>query len=36
MKQNQAGKTLGKIQAQGGELDEMDKAVLGQSLGEIY
>ena len=36
MKQDQAGKTLGKIQAQGGELDEMDKAVLSQLLGEIY
>ena len=36
MKQDQAGKTLGKIQAQGGELDEMDEAVLSQLLGEIY
>lgn len=36
MKQDQAGKTLGKIQAQGGELDEMDKAVISKLLGEIY
>ena len=36
MKQEQAGKTLGKIQSQGGDLDENDKRVLAELLGEIY
>ena len=37
MKQeSDAGKLLGKVQAQGGEMDEMDKIQLGQMLGDIY
>ena len=37
MKQeSEAGQLLGKIQAQGGELDEMDQIQLGRMLGDIY
>lgn len=37
MKQdNSAGQLLAKIQAQGGELDDMDEAMLTKMLGEIY
>ena len=31
-----AAQLLGKIQAQGGELDEVDQIQLGQMLGDIY
>ena len=31
-----AGQLLGKIQAQGGELDEMDQIQLGRMLGDMY
>ena len=37
MKQeSQAAQLLGKVQAQGGEMSEVDKAVLGKLLGDIY
>ena len=37
MKQgSDAGQLLGKIQAQGGEMDEMDELALTQMLGDIY
>ena len=37
MKQNSpAAELLGKIQAQGGELNEVDQAILGKLLGDIY
>ena len=37
MKQDsQAAQLLGKIQAQGGELSEVDQAVLGKLLGDVY
>ena len=37
MKQDsQAAQLLGKIQAQGGNLSEVDQAVLGKLLGDVY
>ena len=37
MKQeSQAAQLLGKVQAQGGQMSEVDQAVLGKLLGEIY
>ena len=37
MKQgSDAGKLLGKIQAQGGEMDAVDEQLLAQMLGDIY
>ena len=37
MKQeSQAAQLLGKVQAQGGQLSEVDEAMLGQLLGDIY
>ena len=33
---SEAGRILGKIQAQGGELDAIDEANLGRLLGEMY
>ena len=37
MKQeSQAAQLLGKIQAQGGQLSEVDEAILGKLLGDIY
>ena len=37
MKQSSpAGELLGKIQAQGGELDGVDERMLAQLLGDIY
>ena len=35
-KESDAGQLLGKIQAQGGELDEMDQIQLGKMLGDMY
>ena len=35
-KDSDAGQLLGKIQAQGGQLDEMDQMQLGKLLGEMY
>lgn len=35
-KESESGRLLGKIQSQGGELDEMDKMQLSKLLGEIY
>lgn len=37
MKQDsQAAQLLGKVQAQGGQLSEVDEAILGKLLGDIY
>ena len=37
MKQeSQAAQLLGKVQAQGGQMSEVDQAVLGKLLGDIY
>ena len=35
-KDSDAGQLLGKIQAQGGEMDEMDQLQLSRLLGEMY
>ena len=35
-KDNDAGQLLGKIQAQGGQLDEIDQIKLSKLLGEMY
>ena len=35
-KDSDAGQLLGKIQAQGGEMDEMDQMQLSKLLGEMY
>ena len=35
-KESDAAQLLGKIQAQGGELDEMDQIQLGKMLGDMY
>ena len=35
-KDSDAGQLLGKIQAQGGQLDEIDEIQLGKMLGEMY
>ncbi len=35
-KESDAGQLLGKIQAQGGQLDEMDQMQLSRMLGEMY
>ena len=35
-KDSDAGQLLGKIQAQGGELDEMDELQLSRMLGDMY
>ena len=35
-RESDAGKLLGKVQAQGGELDELDRMQLSQMLGDIY
>ena len=35
-KDSDAGQLLGKIQAQGGELDEMDQMQLSRMLGDMY
>jgi len=35
-KESEAGQLLGKIQAQGGQLDEMDQMQLSSLLGEMY
>ena len=34
--ESEAGRLLGKVQAQGGEIDEMDEAQLGRLLGNVY
>lgn len=36
MKESPAARLLGKIQAQGGDIDEVDKIALSQMLGDIY
>ena len=36
MKQNPAGKALGKVQAKGGQMNEVERAEVARLLGELY
>ena len=36
MKQNEAGRVLGRVQASGGEISPADEAIIGRILGEMY
>ena len=36
MKQNEAGRVLGRVQSSGGEITPADQAIIGRILGEMY